>query len=254
MLHHRGQVNSACLSYGELLGIRPGDPIVNVMPMFHTAGSVLATLSAIGTCATHVLQPWFDPALHLRLIEDERSILFGGVPTMLPATLDHPAMATTNTSSVRVALSGGATVPPALVRRVEETFGVPMGIIHAQTEASPGITMTPPVRRLRRRPVHHAGPSAAGDRRRDHGSRRPAHTRPAGRRRRAVHTGLPRRDGVRGRPGADGRDGRRRRLAAHRRPREHGRARLLPDRVAMATITAHRLSACGPLPRRRSRR
>ncbi|GEL26234.1 AMP-binding protein [Pseudonocardia sulfidoxydans NBRC 16205] len=144
VLHHRGQVNSACLSYGELLGIRPGDPMVNVMPMFHTAGSVLATLSAIGTCATQVLQPWFDPALYLRLIEEERSILFGGVPTMLLATLDHPAMATTDTSSVRVALSGGATVPPALVRRVEATLGVPMGIIYAQTEASPAITMTAP--------------------------------------------------------------------------------------------------------------
>jgi fatty-acyl-CoA synthase len=43
---------------------------------------------------------------------------------------------------VRYALAGGAIVPPDLVRRIEQTLGVPMAIVFAQTEASPGITMT----------------------------------------------------------------------------------------------------------------
>ena len=48
------------------------------------------------------------------------------------------------TSSVRLLFTGGAVVPPALVKRVEAAFGAPMCIVFAQTEASPVITGTAP--------------------------------------------------------------------------------------------------------------
>jgi fatty-acyl-CoA synthase len=142
VLHHRGITNNARLSYARIFGLQPGDACVNPMPLFHTAGCVLATLSSIATLGTHVLMPYFDPALQLQLVETERSVSFVGVPTMLIAMLDHPAFAGTDTSSVRFALSGGAPVPASLVRRVENALGVPMSIIYAQTEASPGIAQT----------------------------------------------------------------------------------------------------------------
>jgi fatty-acyl-CoA synthase len=142
VLHHRGITNNAVLSYVRTLEMRPGESFVSPMPLFHTAGCVLATLAPIASLGTQVLQPWFDPGLQLELIESERSAVFGGVPTMLLALLGHPRFARTDLSSVRYALAGGATVPPELVRRVETALGVPMSIIYAQTEASPGITMT----------------------------------------------------------------------------------------------------------------
>jgi fatty-acyl-CoA synthase len=142
VLHHRGITNNARLSYHHVLDLRPGDVCVNPMPLFHTAGCVLATLSSISSLGTQVLLPYFDPALQLRLMAAERSVLFGGVPTMLIAMLGHPDFATTDLSSVRCAVSGGAVVPPQLVRRVEREVGVPMVIIYGQTEASPGLTMT----------------------------------------------------------------------------------------------------------------
>jgi acyl-CoA synthetase (AMP-forming)/AMP-acid ligase II len=142
VLHHRGITNNAVLSYVRTLEMRPGEAFVNPMPLFHTAGCVLATLAPIASQGTQVLLPWFDPGLQLELIESERGAVFGGVPTMLLALLNHPRFARTDLSSVRYALAGGATVPPELVRRVEAAVGVPMSIIYAQTEASPGITMT----------------------------------------------------------------------------------------------------------------
>ncbi|MGY1643816.1 AMP-binding protein [Geodermatophilus sp. SYSU D00703] len=142
VLHHRGIANNARLAYVEVLDVRPGEAVVNAMPLFHAAGGVLATLSAIASSGTQVLMPAFDPGLHLQLIEEERSVGLAGVPTMLLALLAHPAFPDTDTSSVRWALSGGAPVPPPLVRRVEQVLGVPMHVIYAQTEASPGITMT----------------------------------------------------------------------------------------------------------------
>jgi len=142
VLHHRGITNNARLSYVDILDMRPGEAGVNAMPLFHTAGCVLATLSSIASLGTQVLMPFFDPGLHLRLIEQERSVGVVGVPTMLLALLAHPDFPRTDTSSVGWALSGGAPVAPQLQRRVEQLLGVPMHIIYAQTEASPGITMT----------------------------------------------------------------------------------------------------------------
>jgi len=142
VLHHRGITNNALLSYVRTLDMRPGESFVNPMPLFHTAGCVLATLAPIASLGTQVLLPWFDPGMQLELIESERGAVFGGVPTMLLALLGHPRFPRTDFSSVRYALAGGATVPPELVRRIESALGVPMSIVYAQTEASPGITMT----------------------------------------------------------------------------------------------------------------
>jgi fatty-acyl-CoA synthase len=141
-LRHRGIVNNAILSYTRLLGMRPGEAMVNPMPLFHTAGSCLAVLSLLWSQGTHVLAPGFDPAWQLELIERHRAPGFCGVPTMLHAMLAQPGLAERDLSCLRYALSGGATVDPALLRRIEQTFGIRMCIIYAQTEASPGITMT----------------------------------------------------------------------------------------------------------------
>jgi fatty-acyl-CoA synthase len=142
MLSHRGIVNNARLSYGRLLGMRRGDAFVNPMPLFHTAGCVLATLGPMTVLAAQVLVPYFDPALVLELVEAEHSFVFGGVPTMLVALLGHPDFDPARLTSVRIALAGGASVAPELIRRIESTLGVPFSVIFAQTEASPGITMT----------------------------------------------------------------------------------------------------------------
>jgi fatty-acyl-CoA synthase len=141
VLHHRGITNNARL-YAQRQGIARGDVCVNAMPLFHTAGCVLQTLGTVQRLATQVLMPFFDPALQLELIESERGTLLFGVPTMLIPMLEHPDFPRRDLSSLRSAISGGATVPPELVRRIESTLGIPVLIVFAQTEASPVITQT----------------------------------------------------------------------------------------------------------------
>jgi fatty-acyl-CoA synthase len=142
VLRHRGITNSGRLSYARVVGLRRGEVMVNAMPLFHTSGCVLSTLSTIAALGTQVLLPAFDPGAFLALIESERSVALTGVPTMLLAMLAHENFADTDLSSLRCAISGGSTVPPDLVRRIEAGLGVPVTIIYGQTEASPGITMT----------------------------------------------------------------------------------------------------------------
>jgi acyl-CoA synthetase (AMP-forming)/AMP-acid ligase II len=144
VLHHRGIVNNARLTFLDRLGAEPGLVQLSPMPLFHTAGCVTSLLGSIACTGTLVLPPFFAPELMLRLVESERAECVLGVPTMLIACLDHPAFAGTDVSSVRVVLTGGAIVDPALVRRVESELGAPVSIVFAQTEASPVITQTAP--------------------------------------------------------------------------------------------------------------
>jgi fatty-acyl-CoA synthase len=141
VLHHRGLTNNARLSF-QALGAREGEVAVNPFPLFHVAGGCLFTLGVAQTLGTQVLPPQFEPGLQLELIEAYRGAVFGGVPTMLIALLDHPDFGRRDLSSLRYALSGGATVPAALVRRVEATLGIPLLITFAQTESSCSMTMT----------------------------------------------------------------------------------------------------------------
>jgi fatty-acyl-CoA synthase len=139
VLCHRGITNNARFC-AQILAAEPGEVWVNPMPLFHTAGCVLLTLGPVQGLFTQVLVPGFDPGLVLRLCESERSAMFGGVPTMMLAMLDHPDFAGRDLSSIRCAYGGGATFAPDLVRRVESALGAPMSITFAQTEASPSIT------------------------------------------------------------------------------------------------------------------
>jgi acyl-CoA synthetase (AMP-forming)/AMP-acid ligase II len=143
ILHHRGIVNNTRL-YLDRMGLEPGSTVISPMPLFHTAGCVMSVLGSIVAEGALVLPPMFDPALLLELLAGERGNLMIAVPTMLMGILDHPSFADTDLSTMRAILTGGAVVPPALVRRVEAAFGVPLSIVFAQTEASPVITQTAP--------------------------------------------------------------------------------------------------------------
>jgi acyl-CoA synthetase (AMP-forming)/AMP-acid ligase II len=142
VLHHRGIVNNARLTYLDRLGMEPGMVQVSPMPLFHTAGCVMSVLGAIACAGTLVLPPAFDPGLLLELAETERGHCLIGVPTMLIAYLEHPRFAATDVSSVRAIVTGGAVVPPALVRGIEAAFAARLSIVFAQTEASPIIAQT----------------------------------------------------------------------------------------------------------------
>ncbi len=141
LLRHSSVVNSGHL-IAERLKRGPEDVWLNPLPMFHTGGCVMGTLGAMASFGAQVVVAEFDPALVLRLIEEERATYALGVPTMVLALMEHPDFATRDHSSLRVFSSGATTVPPDLVRRIEEGFGVTYNMVMGQTESSSAIFMT----------------------------------------------------------------------------------------------------------------
>jgi fatty-acyl-CoA synthase len=142
-LAHRAITNNARLCMGRL-DFGPDDAWVNPMPMFHTAGCVVATLGPVQARGRIVIAPWFDPALFFDLVEQEGGSATLLVPTMLLACLEHPAFGQRDLRNLRRVVSGGATVPADLVRRVEKEMGVTFDIVFGQTESGPVITQTFP--------------------------------------------------------------------------------------------------------------
>jgi fatty-acyl-CoA synthase len=143
VLRHTSIVNNGRL-WVDRVEIPDGAGMLIPNPLFHTAGCVMGVLGALDRRAKLVLMPMFEPSLYLELIELERPWYAGGVPTMLIAAMEHPDVSRRDLSSWKSAVSGGAQVPEALVRRVEDTLGVDFTIVYGQTECSPVLTNSCP--------------------------------------------------------------------------------------------------------------
>ncbi|MFT7130231.1 MAG: fatty-acyl-CoA synthase, partial [Gammaproteobacteria bacterium] len=97
-------------------------------------------LGGLGTGATMLLAPMFDPAMVAAVIERERTSFALGVPTMLVALIEEVRSSGRDVSSVQRIMSGGSMVAPQLCRDAQAVFGAPIQIVYGQTETSPVLT------------------------------------------------------------------------------------------------------------------
>jgi acyl-CoA synthetase (AMP-forming)/AMP-acid ligase II len=72
----------------------------------------------------------------------ERITITNLIPAMLHLMLASPRAADTDTSSLRLVLSGGAPIAPEVVRRILETFGCDYAQTYGMTETSPYLTLS----------------------------------------------------------------------------------------------------------------
>jgi long-chain acyl-CoA synthetase len=109
---------------GRLFGIKPDDIVITALPLFHVFGlsSILNLCVRFG--CTMSLIPRFTPAAVLEAIQRDRATIFDGVPTMFADLLSHPDLDGYDLSSMRVAISGGASIPAPLLDAFEERFGL----------------------------------------------------------------------------------------------------------------------------------
>jgi HIP---CoA ligase len=117
MSAHRQSLGVA-QAWAECGGLTPDDRYLVVNPFFHTFGFKAGILACLVSGATLVPQTTFDAEQAMRLIETERITVFPGAPTIYQTLLDHPARHAHDLSSLRLAVTGAATVPVALVERM----------------------------------------------------------------------------------------------------------------------------------------
>ena len=108
---------------GGLFGVRSDDVVLAVLPFFHVFGlsSVINVFVRYGGCLSIV--PRFQPAAVLDALEGDRCTVIGGVPTMLHA-LALQDITGRDLSALRVAVSGGASLPEDIMRTFEDKYGI----------------------------------------------------------------------------------------------------------------------------------
>jgi fatty-acyl-CoA synthase len=139
---HSGMVTTG-RAFADRLGPRAGRVWVDPMPLFHTAGNVLGVVGALWAQAEHVVLP-FDPAPVLRAMADRRATLLSAAPTLLDLLAGHPDLPDTDLSALEVLFTGGMTVTPAFVDRVETLFGARLSITFGMTETCGAVLQTAP--------------------------------------------------------------------------------------------------------------
>ncbi|WP_232535224.1 FadD3 family acyl-CoA ligase [Nocardia terpenica] len=95
-----------------------GDRYLVIPPFFHNFGYKAAILACLVSGATIVPQATFDVPETMRLVRERRITVLTGPPTIYQTILDHPARGEFDLSSLRVAVTGAATVPVTLVERM----------------------------------------------------------------------------------------------------------------------------------------
>jgi len=119
VLGHEASVRTY-LAWTDLVGLRRGDRYLVVYPFFHTAGLKSGVLACILRGATIVPQAVFDVALVMRRVVEERITMLPGPPTVFQSILNDPDFASFDLSSLRLAVTGAATVPVEVVRRMRD--------------------------------------------------------------------------------------------------------------------------------------
>jgi acyl-CoA synthetase (AMP-forming)/AMP-acid ligase II len=117
MSAHR-QALDVARAWAECAELTSTDRYLIVNPFFHSFGYKAGILACLLTGATMVPQLVFDPGASIRLIEAAGITVFPGAPTIYTSILDHPERPGRDLSSLRLAVTGAAVVPVALVERM----------------------------------------------------------------------------------------------------------------------------------------
>jgi HIP---CoA ligase len=119
VLGHAASVQTY-LAWSELVGLRRGDRYLVVYPFFHTAGLKSGILACVLRGATIVPHAVFEVLPVMRRVVEERITMLPGTPTVFGSILNHPDFDSFDLSFLRLSVTGAATVPVEIIRRMRE--------------------------------------------------------------------------------------------------------------------------------------
>jgi acyl-CoA synthetase (AMP-forming)/AMP-acid ligase II len=117
-----GQSCGIFQTWADTVGFREGERMLVVAPFFHTFGYKAGMLACLLKRSTMVPLKVFDVDDALRTINAEAIDVVPGPPTLYSSLLEHPGLAAASLT-LRLAVTGAAAVPEALIKRMRTELG-----------------------------------------------------------------------------------------------------------------------------------
>jgi long-chain acyl-CoA synthetase len=134
------QFDENCTGFLKHIHITSEDRAIVALPLFHSFGNIMA-LALFRVGATVILLKQFQPKSILDSISTHKATFLPLVPTIYSFLVDLYARGGYDVSSLHTCLSGGAALPKALLKKVEDVLGVAVIEGYGLTETSPVIAV-----------------------------------------------------------------------------------------------------------------
>jgi long-chain acyl-CoA synthetase len=141
MLSHRNLLaNIDQMSNAPMLAESQDDVVLLALPLFHiyALNVILGLTLKVGAAA--VLMERFDPTASLEAVEKHGVTILFGAPPMFIAWLNTPGAERADLSTVRVAVSGAAPLPGAVLEEFRRRLGITIWEGYGLTETAPAVT------------------------------------------------------------------------------------------------------------------
>jgi long-chain acyl-CoA synthetase len=138
-LTHRNLVANIAQINAWVPSLKPGaEKFLLALPAFHVYGMTVGMLTCLKLGGELLLAA--DPRntlLLMQIIANEKITVYPGVPAMYIAILNHPQVADYDLRSIRVCLSGGASLPAEVAQQFEAMTGGKLVEGYGMSESSP---------------------------------------------------------------------------------------------------------------------
>ncbi|MGM0874501.1 MAG: fatty acid--CoA ligase family protein [Bacillota bacterium] len=142
MLTHKNLYSNA-IDTANYLKMTNDDVVVTTLPMFHVFCLTVSLNAPLMNGATLLIVPRFSPDAIFKLVKTTSATVFVGVPTMYNFLLQSEHENPDDLKTLRICISGGASMPVALLKGFEQKFKVVVSEGFGLSEASPVTCFNP---------------------------------------------------------------------------------------------------------------
>ncbi|MBU2662846.1 long-chain fatty acid--CoA ligase [Actinoplanes bogorensis] len=143
LLTHLNLVMNTIVNVFDVHELYDDDVVMGCLPLFHTFGQTVGMNGTFRLGGTIVLMARFSGEAAIPLMVKENVTIFHGVPTMYIGLLEAAAKADA-LPDLRICVSGGASLPVAVLEKFTETFHATIYEGYGLSETSPTATTNQP--------------------------------------------------------------------------------------------------------------
>ncbi|MHA6258310.1 fatty acid--CoA ligase family protein [Sporosarcina sp. CAU 1771] len=142
MLTHKNLFSNA-RDIAEYLSFSENDRVIATLPVFHVFALTVVVNAPLLQGATILLVPRFSPGDVFTIAREQKATVFAGVPTMYNFMYQYPEGKPEDFETIRLSISGGSSLPVALLHDFEDRFDVRISEGYGLSEASPVTSFNP---------------------------------------------------------------------------------------------------------------